>query len=106
MGVKGGRGVGLTASPQSLIRLSRKSGILDVLQPYRLQRAVSFYIFFNLFYSVRRVPCDHSSARPRVADGGDGLQTWRVSANILNTESRTADTGWSSSFRVLCGTNH
>jgi hypothetical protein len=37
-------------------------------------------------------------ARPQVADGGDGLQIWRVSANILNKQLRTADKGWSSSL--------
>jgi hypothetical protein len=37
-------------------------------------------------------------ARPRVADRGDGLQIWRVAANILNKQSRTADSGWSSSL--------
>jgi len=26
--------------------------------------------------------------------GGDGLQTWRVAANILNNQSPTADMGW------------
>jgi hypothetical protein len=35
-------------------------------------------------------PChirnQHGMARPRVADGGDGLQIWRVAANILNKE--------------------
>jgi hypothetical protein len=31
-------------------------------------------------------------ARPQVADG-DGLQMWRVAANILNKQSRTADKG-------------
>jgi hypothetical protein len=36
--------------------------------------------------------------RPQVADGGDGLQIWRVPANILNKQSRTADKGWSSSL--------
>jgi hypothetical protein len=30
---------------------------------------------------------------PRVAGGGDGLQVWRVAANILNKQSRTADKG-------------
>ena len=29
-------------------------------------------------------------ARPQVADRGDGLQIWRVAANILNKQSRTA----------------
>jgi hypothetical protein len=32
-------------------------------------------------------------ARPQVADGGDGLQIWRVDANILNKQLRTADGG-------------
>jgi hypothetical protein len=40
-------------------------------------------------------------ARPRVADGGDGLQIWRVAANILNNQSRETDKGWSSSLRGL-----
>jgi hypothetical protein len=36
--------------------------------------------------------------RPQVADGGDGFQIWRVAANILNKQSRTADKGWSPSL--------
>jgi hypothetical protein len=27
---------------------------------------------------VKWVPCHHGMARPQVADGGDGLQIWRV----------------------------
>jgi hypothetical protein len=34
-------------------------------------------------------PCHHSMARPRVADGSDGLQQWRLAADILNKQ------GWS-----------
>jgi len=45
-------------------------------------------------------------ARPQVADGGEGLQTWRVAANTLNKQSRTADKGWSSSLDVRRGANH
>jgi hypothetical protein len=37
-------------------------------------------------------------ARLQVADGGDGLQLWRVAANILNKQSLTADKGSSSSL--------
>jgi hypothetical protein len=36
--------------------------------------------------------------RPQDADGGDGLQIWRATANILNKQSRTADKRWSSSL--------
>jgi hypothetical protein len=35
----------------------------------------------------------HSMARPQVADGGDGLQIWRLAANILNKQSRSAGKG-------------
>jgi hypothetical protein len=45
-------------------------------------------------------------ARPQVADGGDGLQIWRVAANISNKQSRTADKGWSFSLGVGRGANN
>jgi hypothetical protein len=32
-------------------------------------------------------------ARPRIADGGDGLHINRIAMNILNKESVTADRG-------------
>jgi hypothetical protein len=37
---------------------------------------------------VKWVPCQHGMERPQVADGRDGLQVWRVAANILNKQSR------------------
>jgi hypothetical protein len=46
-----------------------------------------------VYIRVKRVPCHHGTARPRFADGGDGLQIWRVTANILNKQSRIADRG-------------
>jgi hypothetical protein len=52
------------------------------------------------------VPCHHGMARPQVADGGDSLQFWRVAANLLNKQSRTADKGWSSSLGVGLGANN
>jgi hypothetical protein len=38
------------------------------------------------------------TARPWVADTGDGLQSWRIAAKILNKQSQTDDKGWSSSL--------
>jgi hypothetical protein len=32
-------------------------------------------------------------ACPELGDGGDGLQIWKVDANIWNKQSRTADKG-------------
>jgi hypothetical protein len=40
-----------------------------------------------------RLSCHHDLARPRVADGEDSLQIWRVAANTLNKQSRTAERG-------------
>jgi hypothetical protein len=52
------------------------------------------------------VPCHHGMAHPQVADGGEGLQIWRVAANILNKQSQTADKGWPSSLGVGRGANN
>jgi hypothetical protein len=30
---------------------------------------------------------------PQIAGGGDGLQIWRVAANVLNKESQAANKG-------------
>jgi hypothetical protein len=46
------------------------------------------------------LPCHHGTARPQVADGRDGFQLWRVAANVLNKQSRTADRGWPFSLGV------
>jgi hypothetical protein len=39
-------------------------------------------------------------ARPRVADGGNGFQLWKVAANKLNKQTWATDKGWSSSLGV------
>jgi hypothetical protein len=44
-------------------------------------------------------------AHLQVADG-EGLQIWRVDANILNKQSQTADKGWFSSLEVGSGANN
>jgi len=54
----------------------------------------------SLDLHVKWVPFHHYVARPQVVDGGDGLQIWRVVANILNKQSKRADRSWSSSFGV------
>jgi len=38
-------------------------------------------------------PCHHDRERPLVGVGGDGFQVWRVTANILNKQSRTGEWG-------------
>jgi hypothetical protein len=55
---------------------------------------------------VRWAPCHDGMARPQVAHGGDAFQLWRVDANILNRQSRTADKGWSSRLGVGRGANN
>jgi hypothetical protein len=55
---------------------------------------------------VKWVPCHYGMACPQVVDGGQGLQVWRVAANILNKQSRTADKGWPSSLGVGRGANN
>jgi hypothetical protein len=38
-------------------------------------------------------PCHHGMAQLQVADGGDGLQIWRVGVTTLNKHLLTADKG-------------
>jgi hypothetical protein len=54
---------------------------------------------------ARWVSCHHSMSRPRVADGLGGHQLWMVATNIMNKQSRSADTGWLLSLGVGRGTN-
>jgi len=49
--------------------------------------------------------CHHSMACPWVVGGGDGLQMWRVAANILNKKLWTASKGWLSALGVGQGLN-
>jgi hypothetical protein len=43
---------------------------------------------------------------PQLAERGDGLQIWRVAANIVSKQSLTAEKGWSSSLGVGHGANN
>jgi hypothetical protein len=42
---------------------------------------------------------------PQFAVGGHGFQIWKVVANILNKQSRTADKVWSSNWGLGRGLN-
>jgi hypothetical protein len=57
-------------------------------------------------FHVKWVPCHHGVARPQVADRGDGLQIWRVAANILNKQWWTANRGWPCSLGDGQGANN
>jgi hypothetical protein len=48
-------------------------------------------------------PCHQGMVRPRVTDGRDGLQQWRLAANILNKHPRASNKGWSSSWGLGVG---
>jgi hypothetical protein len=65
-------------------------------------------IYFNetTWHYVKWVHCHHSMVHPRVSDRGEGLQIWRVATNMLNKQSRTADSGWSSSLGFGRGANN
>jgi hypothetical protein len=43
-------------------------------------------LFCNYKIYVKWVPCYHGMLHPQVANRGDGLQIWRVAANILNKQ--------------------
>jgi hypothetical protein len=52
-------------------------------------------------YDIRECICCCNISDIRY--GGDGLQIWRVAANILNKQSQTANKGWSYSLGVGVG---
>jgi hypothetical protein len=73
-------------------------------------QATRYQVRDNLCYHfichVRWVPCHHSMARPRVEDGRDGHQHFKLAANILNKQPRTKKKGWSYILGVGRGTNN
>jgi hypothetical protein len=62
----------------------------------RLYKNTAYTSCFTLSGSL----VTNGMARLQLADRGDGLQIWRVAENMLNKQSRTADSGWSSSLGV------
>jgi hypothetical protein len=65
------------------------------LRAIKIRNTISFH--------VKWVPFHHGMARPQVMDRGNGLQIWRVAANILNKQSQTADRRLPSSLGVVWG---
>jgi hypothetical protein len=49
---------------------------------------VMMMMMIQFYWKCYVGPCHHGMGRPRVADGGDGLQIWRVAVNVLNKQLR------------------
>jgi hypothetical protein len=64
---------------------------------------LQFVILYLRTPYVKCVVCHHGMARPQVANESDGLQIWRVVANILNKQPRVADEGFASVLGVERG---
>jgi len=60
---------------------------------------------FDLFYRGKTVPVT-TAWRVRRLRMEEQSPIWRVAANILNKQSRTADKGWCSSLAVGRGANN
>jgi hypothetical protein len=65
----------------------------------------NFHGIHSLGHS-KLVFCQYGLAHRQVADEVDGLQIWRVAANILHKQLRTAIKVWSSSFGFGYGANN
>jgi hypothetical protein len=78
------------------------SSFLNFVQWFQLQFQFGLWFYGH----VKWVPCHHGRARSQVVEGGDGLQIWRVAANILNKQYRTADKGRFSSLGAWRGVDN
>jgi hypothetical protein len=66
-----------------------------------LQRDFCNFIGYSLVFVLSDLSTfSHDMEHTQVVDGGDGLQIWRVAANILNKQLRTAYMGRPSSLGV------
>jgi hypothetical protein len=69
----------------------------------------SFPSRFNNLNNIRSMISGSLSPRHGASSGcgwRKGLRIWRVAANTLNKQSRTADRGWSSSLGVGRGADN
>jgi hypothetical protein len=51
-------------------------------------------------FRVKCASCHRNLAHPQVADRGESFQIWRVAVNVMNMQSRRADSGWYYNLRV------
>jgi hypothetical protein len=91
--------VGLDADIEGAPLSDELTSTQNFVRKLKIPTPVNILNFVKKF-RVRWVPCHRGMARPQVADGGEGLQIWRVAANILNKQSQTADRGCSTSLAV------
>jgi hypothetical protein len=64
---------------------------------------VQFMVGKGLIFITNSTSLSYSVACPQVADGGEGLQVWRVDGNVMNNQLQIADNGWSSRLEVVWG---
>jgi hypothetical protein len=84
----------ISSSFPTIIRYAFLSSVLRATYPAHL--ILPDLIILIILGKEYKLP--RSMARPQVADEGDGLQIWRVAANILNKKSHAAELGWFSSI--------
>jgi len=59
---------------------------------WSVRRCCKYLVHIQIKFG-QSCPCHHGNARPRVTDGGDGLQKRRVAVNILNWQSPSFSLG-------------
>jgi hypothetical protein len=64
---------------------------------------MQFRIVIIILIHVRRVPSSPHHGASSGCGWRDGLQQWRVAANMLNKQPRTNDRGWSSTLGLCVG---
>jgi hypothetical protein len=67
---------------------------------------IQYKIYKSQFIHVKWVHNHHGMAHPRFADTGDGLQIWRVAANILNKRRGQPTLGGPPAWGVGRGANN
>jgi hypothetical protein len=102
----------MTLMYTNLFQRALRGNVFGLIAAFDVPKSGHLLMVYSVWYfrrtcdvgtHVKWVPYHHGMARPQVADSGDGLQIWRVAANILNKQSWTADRGWPSSFGFARG---